>query len=217
MVTVVAAVLAGTTIVGCTTPPARLSECTESGTARFRGIPIASQQEHARATQFLPSSANACVVYVLRGRDLWTGTKVRAATIILTEKGFSMPRFPAHPSQLPSVLGDRVLAIDDDVYAMWEVPSGSYLLRAFFIFHYGGVFISQAQGKPDAGPQTSRELKCAAGEARFYDLEDRGFSDYPELTELAPARAKERVRSGLRSAGYFLWDGLSYRDCQLKW
>jgi hypothetical protein len=213
-----AALLAGTMIVGCSsTAPSRLSECAETGTARFESIPIASRPEHEQALQFTPSSADHCVIYVLRDRDFWTGARARRVAVVLTPTGLSMPRLPAHPSKLPSVFGDRVLEIHDHVYAMWQVPSGSYLLQAFSVSGYGEVFMSQAQGKPGAELGTSRELKCASGEALFFGVGDRGYRHALELKDLESESAKESVRIGLRSAGVHDFDGPGFRDCQLKW
>jgi hypothetical protein len=214
----VAVVLVGVTLIGCSsTAPARVSECTETGTARFESIPIASRQEHEQALRFVPSSPEKCLVYVVRERDLWTGARERRVAVILTPKGFSLPRLPAHPSKLPSVLGDRVLEIHDNVYAMWEVPPGSHLLQAFSVSGYAGVFMAQTRGGSGAGLGTCRELECASGEALFFAVGDRGYFHALELKDLESESGKKAVRSGLRSVG--VDDGVSpgFRDCQLEW
>ena len=197
-------------------PPARLAECDEAGTARFASIPIASRLAHDQARRFAPESPANCLVYVVRADDAWTGTRVRRVDVILTPRGFRVPRLPASPSWLPSVFGDRVLEIHDGVYAMWEVPPGHYLLDALSFAEYWRSTLAQAQGRSGAGLGTWRELACASGQVHYFAVGDRGFEHRLVLEELAPDRAREAVLNGLRSAGVY-GGAPGYRDCQMKW
>lgn len=199
---------------GCSSvPPAQLGQCQESATARFNSIPIASGQEHAQALRFAPSSADHCVVYLVRGRDFWTGASVRRVAVVLAPQSLHTPRLPADPAQLPSVFGDRVVEIDDRVYAMWEAPAGNHFLLALSVSGYGAAFIAQAKGTAESDFAARRELNCAAGEALFFSVEDRGYQHRLEVREREAGEGKQLMRGGLRSAGVHDRDGPGFRDC----
>lgn len=204
-------------VVACATvPPTRLSECPQSGTARFASIPIASRTEHVQARRFLPSRQENCLVYVVRGRDSWTGRSVRQVNVVLTATGSAIPALPPHPSMLPAVFGERVLTIDDGVYAMWELLPADYVLHAMTLRGYAGVHLAQAQGKLGTGMGAHRALTCASGGVRFVAVEDVGFDHTLALTDLDAGSGKESVRNALRSAGVHA-GAPGYRDCELKW
>ena len=210
-------VILGMMLVGCSTIPlARLSECSQSGTARFHSIPIASSSEHEQARRFLPSRPVNCAVYVVRERDSWTDRRARAVDVVLTRSGATLPRLPANPSMLPSVFGDRVSEIHDSVYAMWELAPGDYLLHAISVEGYSSVYMAQAQGDAGAGTRVSRPLTCASGSVLFFAVGDTGFWNTLVLRDLDPVSGMEYVRGALLSGGVNA-GAPGYRDCELKW
>lgn len=204
-------------LVGCTsTSLARLSECQQSGTARFHSIPIASLDEHEQARRFLPSRQDNCVVYVVRERDFWTDRRSRRVDVVLTTTSATIPPLPAHPSMLPSIFGDRILEIHDSVYAMWEIPPGDYMVHAISVAGYAGVYGDQAQGKIVASMGVSRALTCTSNSAVFIAVGDVGFRNTLVLKDLDPDSGMEYVRNSLRSAGVNA-GAPGYRDCELNW
>lgn len=214
---VLPSVILGAILVGCATvPPARLSECPQSGTARFHSIPIASRDEHEQARRFLPSRPENCAVYVVREVDFWTDRRARRVDVVVTRTGSTIPRLPANPAMLPSVFGDEVLEIHDSVYAMWELAPGDYLLHAISVAGYFGVYMAQAQGNAGAGIGVSRALTCAPGRVLFFAVGDTGFLNTLVLKNLDPGSGVKYVRSALRSGGVNA-GAPGYRDCELKW
>jgi hypothetical protein len=214
---VLPSVILGAMLVGCTSvPPARLSECPHAGTARYNSIPIASRDEHEQARRFLPSRPEYCAVYVVRESDLWTDRRARRVDVVLTLTGSPIPRLPANPAMLPSVFGNQVLEIHDNVYAMWEMAPGDYLLHAISIAGYGGIYLDQAQRNAGPGMGVSRVLTCASGSVLFFAVGDVGFRHTLVLKDLDPDSGMEYVRNGLRSRGINAGRP-GYRDCDLKW
>jgi hypothetical protein len=207
-------VLLGSVLGGCSTNLARLRECPEPGTARFEAIPIASRSEHEQALRFLPSDPDNCLVYVVRGRDFWTGAKRRRATVLLTPESLGVTPFPPDPSKLPLALDvpGRVREIHDRVYALWEVSPGNYALQAFLVADYGQLFIHGPKGVLALWP----ELQCKPGEVHFFAVGDRGFSGHAYLERIAPLSARESVDKGLRSAGVQTRSP-GFRDCHGQW
>lgn len=214
----VAAALACLSLNGCSTPDlARLSECEESGAARFEAIPVASRSAHEQALRFSPSSPESCVVYVVRERDAWTAGRIRRTIVILALQDLALPKLPASPSNLPAVFGGNVLEIHDHIYAMWEVWPGAHRLHAFFVSDYGQVFLAQSGAQVGAPRAAGHELQCAAGEALFLFVGDEGSADRPVLKRLTPEVGKQSVRDGLRSVGIHDSTLPAFRDCKGNW
>lgn len=117
---------------------------------------------------------------------------------------------------LPSIFGDRILEIHDNVYAMWEIPPGSYLVHAISVAGYAGVYGDQAPGKTMERMGVSRGLACASGSVLFIAVGDVGFSNTLVLKDLNPGSGMEYVRNSLRSAGVNA-GAPGYRDCELNW
>jgi hypothetical protein len=117
---------------------------------------------------------------------------------------------------LPSVFGDRVLAIDDSVYAMWELPPADYLLHAFSASGYLDAYLAQTQGKLGAGMGAHRTLTCVSGSDLLIAVADVGVGHTLTLKDLDSPNGMEYVRNALRSGGVYS-GAPGYRDCELKW
>ena len=109
---------------------AALSNCPDSGQARYGGKPIASRSEHEQAQRFSPVNPGNCLLYVIRQKDWYTGGSVLETMVILTEAQAHKPLMT--PSEVYADNRDRVATIDDGVYTMWEVPAGMYFVTAIF-------------------------------------------------------------------------------------
>lgn len=118
---------------------------------------------------------------------------------------------------LPTVFGNRVLAIDDSVYAMWELTATDYMLHAISVSEYfSTVYLAQAQGTLGAGLGAHRKLVCAPGSVHFVAVGDVGLRHSLAMKDLHSGDGMDYVRNALRSGGVNS-GAPGYRDCELKW
>lgn len=196
-------------LVGCAThlesPGWRYSyrNCPVSGQAYFRGIPLASRNEHAQAELFEPIDPANCIIYVVRLDK--TGPKSAHAKVFLYHPETTPPPLPSdywplfgqnslfgpcwstrHTQETPQELRKAEI-FTPDVYAMWELASGSYVLDA-------SLNIVQ--------PFARAVVTCTAGRATFWAVASKfNITDKATLNTLDEAEGKALVRHRLRSAG----------------
>jgi hypothetical protein len=129
-----------------------------------------------------------------------------------------MPKLPQHWWELPAMFGAYVHAIDEDIYAMWELPPNSYVVQAFFTKQYFGIPSYQIQGRLPDTLAVWPELNCVAGEASFLVLTNRFsiFTVRPALKAISAEQGIALIKNSLRSAGVAV-EGVGYRDCDGKW
>lgn len=211
--TYISIVLVTILFAGCatqaTTPDWRQAyrNCSDSKQSYFRGIPIASSREHAVAENFAPHDTANCAIYVIAN---WSsGPKSAHASIFLYRAGTEPPVLPpdywplfglntlAHPrwsdrflletsQEFPEFRKAEIFA--RDVYAMWELPPGYYILDASnFIF----------------SPFTRVVVSCVAGHTNYWAFTINPFLSgrKGELSELEELEGMALVRFRLRSAG----------------
>jgi len=195
---------------GCAVDFARLKMCEESGLARFEAIPIGSRSEHAQAEAFVPSDPGRCLVYVIRGRDAWTGRSVRRTQVTLTPIG-EVPDASLAVGASPG----GALAITDHIYALWVLSPGTYLLKADF-----GSSIPTIAMFPSAQRRQEHDrlqFECRAGDVLFFLVDDRGFSHYAVVGPLDPTAGQALVRQGIRSVGDRVTSPPYFSDCAGTW
>ena len=177
--------------------------CPVSGQAYFRGIPLASRSEHAQAERFEPIDPANCIIYVVRSDR--TGSKSAHAKVFLYHPGKAPPPLPSdywplfglnsllspqwsarHIQETPQELRKAEI-FTPDVYAMWELAPGSYVLDASL----------------DIGQPFARAvISCTAGSATFWAVAAESFfSGKATLNNINEAAGKARVPHRLRSAG----------------
>jgi hypothetical protein len=177
--------------------------CPLSSQAHYYGIPLASRDEHAQAELFRPLDPSNCVVYVVRSDRV--GAKSAHAKVFLYRPGMEPPALPAncpswfgmnclldpqwsarHRRETPQELRTAEI-FSGDVYAAWEVPSGTYTLDA-----------SLSMDQPFA----RAVVACPSGRTVFWQVSATSFlSSKATLDELDEASGKALVRGRLRSAG----------------
>jgi hypothetical protein len=187
--------------------------CSVSGQAYFRGIPLASGNEHAQAELFEPVDPSNCMIYIVRSDR--PGSKSAHAKVFLYHPGTEPPALPSdywpwfglnsllHPrwserhmqetsrelrkaeiySQVKPIYSDIG---EPDVYAAWELAPGSYVLDA-------SLSIVQ--------PFARAVITCTAGRATFWAVTAKGITALARLNELDETEGKAHVRHRLRSAG----------------
>jgi hypothetical protein len=179
--------------------------CTESGQAYFSGIPIASRTQHEEAERFAPTNAANCSIYVFAN---WShGSKSAHASIFLYRRGTEPPTllpdyWPLfgtntlmHPrwsdrwlletsSEFPEF--GKAEIYSREVYAMWELAPGDYVLDA-------STFI--------AAPFKRTSVTCIAGHTTYLGLTKHFWLEKLELNVLDVLQGRELVRFRLRSAG----------------
>lgn len=201
----IALTLAALFLASCASPDWRASYrgCSGSGEAYFRGIPLASRSEHARAELFTPIEASNCLIYVVRSDR--SGSKSAPAKLFLYDPKTEPPVLPpdywpwfgsnalTHPVwserhwQETSRELRRAEIFSLDVYAAWELAPGSYVLDA-------SLDIFQ--------PFARAVVACAAGRTHFWAVAGTAwFSSKAKLYELDETEGKALVRHRLRSAG----------------
>jgi hypothetical protein len=197
-------VLAALTLTACAnTQEAPDYRCAHAGQAYLRGIPLASRHEHEQAERFAPADPANCALYLIRLAGPMTGPKSSHATFFL----YRAAQVPALPTDTgpwwgPSWLADPVWldrhfretgrelrkaeVFAPEVYAMWELPAGSYVLDA-------SLFAFQ--------PFAREAIACGAGRSLYWALEAKGMRNRATLFELDPEAGRTWVRGHLRSAG----------------
>lgn len=181
--------------------------CPESLQSYFRGIPIASSREHSLAEHFAPLDAANCAIYVFA--DWSSGPKSAHASIFLYRTGAEPPVLPpdywppfdlntlAHPrwsdrflletsKEFPEFRKAEIFA--RDVYAMWELPPGTYVLDASnFIF----------------SPFARTIVSCTAGQTKYWAFTINPYlgGGRADLSELDEQEGMALARFRLRSAG----------------
>jgi hypothetical protein len=181
-----------------------LRNCPESAQSYFRGIPIASLSEHEQAERFAPINEANCAIYVFAN---WSsGPKAAHASIFLYRKGTEPPPLPPdywpflgmntlyHPRWSDRWLLETSLEFPEfrkaeifarDIYAMWELAPGTYVLDA-----------SVAIG----APFVRTTVTCRAGHTTYYGLTKHFFQE-ETLNQLDEAQGRELTQFRLRSAG----------------
>jgi hypothetical protein len=164
-----------------------LRNCEHSGMAHYDSIPLASRSEHEQAQRFTPLNQGNCLLYVVRKDDWYTGASVLKANVELT---------PAEPSRVVITTTTFV----GNVYAMWELPPGTYSLKSTFTYTLRYSEFAQI------------ELDCRPGVVRFIAVVDRGFNHRIVLEDLTEEEGRTFVQNGIRSIG-ILDRGVFYKDC----
>jgi len=166
-----------------------LSSCPESGKVSWYSIDIGSRSEHEAALKFVPSNPENCLIYVVRGRDFWTGRRARGAT--------AHPR-PADADAKRPLLDshyiDQARDIHDDVYALWELRPGAYVLRAFLNRDRYRLTPS-----PSSKLFATLEFNCQPSNVMFFSVGDSGYGDNVTLSPLPREVGIDQVRHSLRS------------------
>jgi hypothetical protein len=183
-----------------------LRNCDKSGEAYYGAIPIASRSEHEQSQRFTPTNPGNCLVYVVREKDWWTGASVNRATVMLTPAEHKPPLLP---SELYTHYRDQVLVVDREVYAMWELPPGAYLLTAVFNRSFGGErdyakalkFLELSIFGTFKWTIPQVELNCRPGGLLFFAVGDRGYTNNIMLKELSEEDVRTYVHKGVRSVG----------------
>lgn len=179
-----------------------LRNCPASGQAYFRGIPLASHNEHVQAERFAPIDPSNCVLYVVRS-DM-AGSKSAHAKIFLYQLETAPPALPSdywpwfglnslldprwserHMKETPRELRKAEI-FTPYVYAIWELAPGPYVLDA-------SLSISQ--------PFARAVITCVAGRATFWAVTAKGITDKASLNELDEREGKAHAYHRLRSAG----------------
>lgn len=204
----IAVLSAAIVISGCAThllPPDWMGSyrnCPVSGQAYYRGIPLASGDEHAQAERFAPTDPSRCMLYVVRSDT--PGSKSAHAKVFVYHPGAEPPALPAdrtwfgldpladprwserHVQETSRELRKAEI-FGPDVYASWELPAGSYVLDASLEIYQ---------------PFARAVVSCAAGRAAFWEVTATSFlSARATLRELDAAEGRALVRDRLRSAG----------------
>lgn len=166
-----------------------LSSCPDSGKVSWDSIDIGSRSEHEAALKFMPADPENCLIYVVRGSDFWTGLSARRA--------IAHPR-PAdadakHP-MLDSKYIDQAREIKDDVYALWELRPGAYVLRAFL--HRNRYRLTHS---PPSTLFATVELNCQPSDVMFFSVGDSGYDHNVTLSPLPREVGIDQVRHSLRS------------------
>ena len=177
--------------------------CPVSGQAYFRGIPLASGNEHVQAELFEPIDPANCIVYIVRSDK--AGPKSAHAKVFLYHPENAPPPLPSdywplfglnslfspcwssrHTMETPHELRKAEI-FTPDVYAMWELAPGSYILDA-------SLNIAQ--------PFARAFVTCTAGRATFWAVAAKYIiTDKTTLNSLDEAEGKALVRQRLRSGG----------------
>jgi hypothetical protein len=179
--------------------------CPESGQAYFAGIPIASHTQHEEAERFIPTDASNCAIYVFAN---WSyGSKSAHASLFLYRKGTEPPTLAPdywplfgmntllHPrwsdrwlletgSEFPEFRKAEIYS--KEVYAMWELAPGDYVL--------------------DASTKIWARFKrtsvtCRAGQTIYLGFTKHSWTQALDLNVLDEAQGRKLVRFSLRSAG----------------
>lgn len=177
--------------------------CPVSNQAYFRGIPLASHNEHAQAERFAPLDPVNCLVYIVRSD--WAGSKSSHAKVFLYKLGNEPPDLPPdywpwfglnslmHPRWSERHMNETPLEFHKAeiftpyVYAMWEIAPGSYVLD-----------VSLSIEKPFA----RAIITCAASQVIFFDVTQKFLiTDKAILNVLDENEGRSRVIHRLRSAG----------------
>ncbi|MBA3025865.1 MAG: hypothetical protein FP820_05580 [Sulfurimonas sp.] len=198
---------------GCTANIAALSNCSESGEAYYGNLPIASGSEHQQALKFTPSDPENCVVYVIRESDFWTGKSVRDTKVILASIESQYSLFPILETDLIFHLGNQVGSITDDVYLMWELKQGSYLLETYFDTYYGYLSFLNWTGGNTESYIAQVQLECKPGDVKFFGVGDRDYVHHVVLKELDKEIGKQYIRNSVRSVGVGDSKAHDYKDC----
>jgi hypothetical protein len=192
-------------LASCASPDWRdsYSVCPDSGQAYFSGIPLASRDEHAQAESFTPLDPSNCMIYVVRSDR--TGSKSAQAKVFLYQRGMGPPALPPddgnwldtdplldpqwserHLKETPQEL-HKAEIFGPDVYAMWELAPGSYILDASLSMSH---------------PFARAVIACTAGRPYFWAVSATSFlSSKAKLNELDESEGKALVLHRLRSAG----------------
>lgn len=181
---------------GCSLDLVALRNCDKSGEGRFDGYPLASHGEHEKAQRFTPDDPANCLLYVVREKDWWSGTREDRTYLMVTPEEIKPRSLPANPAALKN----QVVAIREKLYAMWELPSKTYFLYAFFPYQYSYTFMENQRG--DKGGIAEVQLDCRPGGLMYFAVADRGYRHNVVLKRLSEEDGKNYVRSGLRSIGF---------------
>ena len=177
--------------------------CPDSGQAYYRGIPLASHNEHVQAELFTAINPANGMIYVVRSDT--AGSKSAHAKAFLYHPEAAPPALPAdywpwlglnslsypcwserHMQETSQELRKAEI-FSPDVYAAWELAPGSYVLDA-------SLHIVQ--------PFARTVITCAAGRTTFWAVAATSFlSSKATLHELNEADGKALVLHRLRSAG----------------
>lgn len=198
--------LTGTIIAGCATdieaPGWRQAyrNCTDSDQAFFRGIPIASRAKHEEAERFAPTDAANCAIYVFA--DWSYGSKSAHASIFLYQRGTEPPISPTdfslslmHPrwsdrwsletsSEYPELHKAEIYS--REVYAMWELSPGEYVLDA---------------STSAWAPFKRTSVSCIGGNTIYLGLIKHFWLEKLELHVLDELKGRKLTHHHLRSAG----------------
>jgi len=173
-----------------------LRNCDKSGEARFDGYPLASRSEHEKAQRFAHENPANCLLYVIREKDWWSGARVDRTYLILTQEEIKPRSLPVNPASLR----DQVVSIREKLYAMWELPSNTYFLHAFFPNQYFYTFMENQRG--ERGGIAQVQFDCRPGGLMFFAVSDHGFGHNVFLKKISEEEGRVYVRNGLRSVGF---------------
>jgi len=165
-----------------------LSSCPESGKVSWDSIDIGSRSEHEAALRFVPSNPENCLIYVVRGRDFWTGARDRRAIVYVRPVDADAER------PLGFMATDQAREIKDNVYSLWELHRGDHLLRAY---------LSKDRYRLPYAPRNlaTVELNCQPNDVMFFSVGDSGYQGRATLSPLPREEGMDQVRHALRSVG----------------
>jgi hypothetical protein len=161
-----------------------------------------------RAQRFTPDDASNCALYVVRQKDWYSGAKVDRTYLLISSEEIKDHSLPINPI----LIKDQIITIGAHLYAMWELPSGKYYLKAIFQDQYGYIHaynLDEWQEKASA----QVELNCQPGGLLFFAVGDKGFNHEIALTRINDEEGKTYIRNGIRSIGFREIDiGEQYRS-----
>jgi hypothetical protein len=201
---------------GCTANVdiAALSNCTQSGEAYFRHIPLASRSEHQQALRFAPSNPDNCLLYVVQHAFSPTGGS--RATIFLAPAEFKRPPFPMRYEELISLFADHIAEITDNMYAMWELSQGSYMLEGYSGTDFRASPIPIDTETPSDKLVVHVPFECRSGDVIFFRTTSH-FTDDFSLKELEKETGEKYIRKSVRSIGCADWaHRLIYKECPVN-
>ena len=127
---------------------------------------------------------------------------------------------PTLPSEIYTQGKDRVVEIQRNVYAVWELPPGPYVVTALLNRAFGAardkvLALKVIEQGPYRASLAQMEIACRPGGVLFIAVGDRGFGDLIVIRELTVTDGKAYIPNGVRSVGFTDDDaksGLWYRD-----
>ena len=173
-----------------------LSSCPESGKVSWDSIDIGSRGEHEAALRFVPSNPENCLIYVVRGRDSWTGASARRAIVYVRPMDTDAER------PLDFMDTDQAREITDNIYALWELHRGDYLLRAYLRKdRFRLTYPSRDWYWIPPTLLATVALNCQPNDVKFFSVGDSGYESRATLSPLPREEGMDHVRHALRSVG----------------